>query len=260
MGVLPTPKQYLSALELAAIAYTDATDLGSQGADFQIALQALQPVALGPWSLIWGPATDQGILAYVAQAADKATYALAFRGSLSQIVAHDFLRNWLDNDADALKQVPFDYPASSGAQISSGINAALGSVASLVDPTTQQSLHAFVGKLAEGGAPLNLIIAGHSLGGALVQVASLWLYDQLGANARANITFLPCTFAAPTFGNQQFATLYEMTFPNAYRAVNTLDVVPMAFANLSGVQQSYPKPGQTLSEFDPSLDTLARTF
>ncbi len=259
MGVLPTPAQYWSAMELAAIAYTDETDPGKQRADIEAALQGLQPAALGPWTLSWGPATNQGILAYVAQAADKKTYALAFRGSLSQIVAHDFLRNWFE-DADALKQVPFNYPAAAGAHISSGANAALGSVEGLVDPVSQQSLPAFFGKLAASGSALNLIITGHSLGGGLVQIGSLWLYAQLAPAIRAHITFLPCTFAAPAFGNQQFATLYETTFPNAYRAVNTLDIVPMAFENMDGIQQSYPKPGQTLSEFDLSLDGLAQTF
>jgi triacylglycerol lipase len=259
MGVLPTPEQYASAMELAAIAYTDEGNLGAQHGDMQRALQALQAWELGPWTLVWGPATNQGILAYVAQAANKTTYALAFRGSLSQIVAPDFLRNWLDNDADVLKQVPFNYPASSGAQISSGANASLGSIEGLVDPITQQKLPAFIAGLANS-APIDLIITGHSLGGGLVQIASLWLYAQLAAATRAKITFLPCTFAAPTFGNQQFATLYETTFPNAYRAVNTLDIVPMAFENLSGVQQAYPSPGQTLTEFDAALDALAQTF
>ena len=259
MSGSPTPEQYASAMELAAIAYTDETNLGAQHADMQTALQALQAWELGPWTLVWGPATDQGILAYVAQAVDKTTYALVFRGSLNEIDAHDFLRNWLDNDADVLKQVPFDYPASAGAQISSGANASLGSVQGLVDPITQQDLPAFIGGLAEKGT-LDLIIAGHSLGGGLVQIASLWLYAQLAPAARAKITFLPCTFAAPTFGNQQFATLYDTTFPNAYRAVNTLDIVPMAFENLSGVQQCYPSPGQTLTEFDPALDAVAQTF
>jgi hypothetical protein len=259
MGAAPTPEQYASAMELAAIAYTDEANLGAQRADMQKALQALEAWELGPWTLVWGPATDQGILAYVAQAADKTTYALTFRGSLSDIDAHDFLRNWLDNDADVLHQVPFDYPASAGAQISSGANAALGSVAGLVDPITQQKLTAFIGGLAASG-PIDLIIAGHSLGGGLVQIGSLWLYAQLEAAARARITFLPCTFAAPTFGNQQFATLYETTFPNAYRVVNTLDIVPMAFGNLADVQQSYPSPGQTLTEFDPALDAIAQTL
>ncbi|HEX3469065.1 MAG TPA: lipase family protein [Candidatus Elarobacter sp.] len=258
MSELPGPQQYWAAIELAAIAYTDETDLSAQRADIEKGLAAIPAAALGPWTLAWGPATDQGILAFVAQAADKTTYGLAFRGSLDQIVAHDFLRNWLE-DADVLHQVPFNYPAGAGAQISSGINAALGSVEGLVDPVTQQNLPAFFGKLAQGTTPPTLIVAGHSLGGALVQIASLWLYDQLGANRR-NVTFLPCTFAAPTFGNQQFATLFDTTFPNAYRAVNTLDIVPMAFANLSGVQQSYPKPGQTLTEFDPALDAIAQTF
>jgi lipase (class 3) len=260
MGVPATPAQYWSAMELAAIAYTDETNLPKQRADITAALQALQPAALGPWSLAWGPATDQGILAYVAASADRATYALVFRGSLADLDARDFLRNWLE-DGDVLRQVPFDYPASAGAHISSGANLAFGSMQNLVDPITQQNLIAFIGGLAKAAKPITLLVAGHSLGGALVQIGSLWLYDQLvRAGKLTNLNLLPCTFAAPTFGNQQFATLYETTLPNAYRAVNTLDVVPMAFENLSGVQRSYPPPGQTLTEFDPALDVLVQTF
>lgn len=253
-----TPEQYASAMELAAIAYTDETDLGAQRADIEKALAALDAWELGPWTLVWGPATDQGILAYVAQASDKTTYALAFRGSLDELDAHDFLRNWLE-DADILHQVPFDYPATAGAQISSGANLAFGSVQGLIDPITRQTLPQFVNALA-ANAKLTLIVTGHSLGGALVQIASLWLRAQLDAAALANVAFVPCTFAAPTFGNQQFATLFDTTFPNVYRAINTLDVIPMAFENVSGVQQAYPPPGQTLTEFDPSLDALAQTF
>ncbi len=34
----------------------------------------------------------------------------------------------------------------------------------------------------------------------------------------------------------------------------------MAFQNVDGVQNAYPPPGQTLSEFDLALDVLAQTF
>jgi hypothetical protein len=261
MGASSTPAQWWSALELAAIAYTDETNLAQQRADMDAALGALQPAALGPWSIVWGPATDQGILAYVARSGGSpSTYALVFRGSLAALDAHDFLRNWLE-DADVLHQVPFEYPASAGAHVSSGANLALGSVAGLVDPITQQSLLTYLGAFANAAEPITLMVAGHSLGGALTQIAALWLYDQLIATKKLTaVTLLPCTYAAPAFGNQQFATLYETTFPNAYRAVNTLDVVPMAFENLDGVQKAYPPPGQTLSEFDLALDALAQTF
>lgn len=72
-------------------------------------------------------------------------------------------------------------------------------------------------------------------------------------------TFLPCTFAAPTFGNQQFADLFDKTFPNSYRAVNTLDIVPMAFENLDGIQKAYSPTGETISESGLGFDTIVQT-
>lgn len=261
MATLPTPSQYWAAMYLAKIAYTDETDPNAQRAAIEAALQpsAEQPSDLAPWKLVWGPATDQGILAYIAQSSVASTYALVFRGSLSELAAHDFIRNWFQ-DVDAFKQVPFDYPASAGAHISSGANMAFGSIQGLVDLITQQRIPAFVEQLAgKSASPLTLIIAGHSLGGGLTQIGALWLRAQLSAAAQAKITFLPCTFAAPTFGNQQFADLFDKTFPNSYRAVNTLDIVPMAFENLDGIQKAYSPTGETISESGLGFDTIVQT-
>src|SRR5579884_4114231 len=206
----------------------------------EAALQAIQPAALGPWSLTWGPATDQGILAYVAVGANAQTYALVFRGSLADDAAHDFIRNWLQN-ADVLKQDAFIFPPSAGAKVSAGMNMALGSVQGLVDPVTRENLVTYRG--------------------ALAQVAGVWLRAQLVQHGTlGGMTIVPFTYAAPTTGNQQFATLYDSVFPVSYRAVNTLDVVPMAWQNVDGVQRAYPPPGQTLSEYDPPLDALALVF
>jgi len=244
---------------LAKIAYTSETDLAAQRAAIEAALQTAEPSDLAPWKLIWGPATDQGILAYIAQSSVTSTYALVFRGSLSELVAQDFIRNWFE-DADVLKQVPFNFPESAGAHISSGANMAFGSIQGLVDPITQQKIPAFIEQLAgKSASPLTLIIAGHSLGGGLTQIGALWLHAQLSPAAQAKITFLPCTFAAPTFGNQQFADLYDETFPNAYRAVNTLDIVPMAFENLDGIQKAYSPTGETISESGLGLDAIVQT-
>jgi triacylglycerol lipase len=259
MATLPTPSQYWAAMYLAKIAYTDETNLAAQKAAIEAGLQSAQPSDLTPWKLVWGPATDQGILAYIAQSSVASTYALVFRGSLSELAAQDFIRNWFE-DADALEQVPFNFPPSAGAHISSGANMAFGSIQGLVDPVTQQKIPAFIEHLAGVSAsPLTLIIAGHSLGGGLTQIGALWLHAQLSAAAQAKITFLPCTFAAPTFGNQQFADLFDKTFPNSYRAVNTLDIVPMAFENLDGIQRAYSPNGQTISESGLGLDAIVQT-
>ncbi len=249
-------EQYWAGVLLAQISYTDEANLPAQKAAMETALQAIQPAAGGPWTMAWGPATDQGILAYVAANTTRSVYALVFRGSLADDAAHDFIRNWLE-DGDALKQDPFIFPASAGAKISAGMNLAFGSVQGLVDPDTQQNLLTYLPSIAP--ASPTLMVCGHSLGGALVQVAGLWLHAELSNTGKlGEMTMVPFTYAAPTTGNQQFSTLYDATFPESYRAVNTLDVVPMAWENVDGVQRSYPRPGQTLSEFDPPADALAQ--
>ncbi len=251
----PAPWQPWAGILLAQISYTDEADLPAQKTAMESALQAIQPAAGGPWTMTWGPATDQGILAYVAANATRSVYALVFRGSLADDAAHDFIRNWLE-DGDALKQDPFIFPPSAGAKISAGMNLAFGSVQGLVDPDTRQNLPTYLPSLAASSP--TLMICGHSLGGALVQVGALWLHAELSnGGTLGGMTIVPFTYAAPTTGNQQFATLYDATFPLSYRAVNTLDVVPMAWENVDGVQRAYPPPGQTLSEFDPPVDALA---
>jgi hypothetical protein len=86
----PPATQYWAGILLAQIAYIDEADLGAQRAAMQAALQQIQPAAGGPWTMTWGPATDQGILAFVAANATGSTYALVFRGSLADADAHDF--------------------------------------------------------------------------------------------------------------------------------------------------------------------------
>ena len=80
-------------------------------------------------------------------------------------------------------------------------------------------------------APLELIVTGHSLGAALAVAATGWLHDQLGKLGQVTFTLWPHTFAGPTTWNNVFATWFGTTF-TYYKAVNTNDIVPMAWADL----------------------------
>ena len=254
-----TSLQIRVAAELAAIAYTDERDdvvnPAKQKANVASALALLYPQIGGPWRLVWGPAGNQGVLAYVALSSDRKTYVLAFRGSLSLVDMKGFFKNWVCN-VDTFQQLPWAYPAGGEVKISAGMHTALGLAVGLTDPVTHANLQQFLGGLAAHG-PLELLVAGHSLGGALAQLAATWLDYELNAPGHANaVTITPLTFAAPTTANQQFADLYAKKFPNAYACVNTLDVVPMAWENLDGIQRSYPKPGQTLTEWGVGYDLI----
>ena len=89
----------------------------------------------------------------------------------------------------------------------------------------------FLRGLAKTG-PIDLTVTGHSLGGAIAIVATAWLLEPL------NFSLWPHTFAAPTMWNAAFATSFARTFAY-YAAVNTNDIVPMAWANLSGVLATF---------------------
>lgn len=254
-----TSLQIRVAAELAKIAYTDerddALDPAKQKANFATALAQLYQQIGGPWRLVWGPAVNQGVLAYVALSSDKKTYVLAFRGSLSPADMNGFFKNWVCN-ADTFQQLPWAYPPGGEVKVSAGMHTALNLAVGLTDRYSHANLQQFLGGVATS-RPLELLIAGHSLGGALAQLAAVWLDYELNSPGHANATSItPLTFAAPTTANRQFADLYAAKFPNAYACVNTHDVIPMAWQNLDGIQRSYAPPGQTLTEWGVGYDAI----
>ena len=239
-----------AAANLAVIAYVDDTGSGDQKSDMTNALAALGAGANGPYTLVWGPATNDGVLSYVAQGADG-SYAVAFRGSLTDGDAEGFFANWED-DLDGLSLVPWQYPQSSGANVSAGMNDALALAVSATDPTTGATLIDFLRTLT--GSPVAIMVVGHSLGGALANLAAAWLADQLprsGGPQEPDIA--PFTFAAPTVTDAAFSKLFASSFSVAYHCVNTLDIVPMAWTNLQGVVDSFAPPGQLLKSYSETL-------
>lgn len=244
-----------AAMSLAAIAYLSETDPPQQQSQMRGALSVLPPTASGPWTLVWGPANNAGNLVYVAVNAARTVYGVAIRGTVQDDVT-GFFTNVLE-DLDALSLVPWLYPQSaSGAQIASGTNIALAQVIAMTDPQTDLGLLDFLRSVLPGSGA-QIIVAGHSLGGALTSVVAPWLADQLPkAGGTGPVTVTPYTFAAPSAGNQAFVNLYTSLFPGSYRAVNTLDIVPMAWTELGTVQSMYPSPGQSLWDYSKTLYAL----
>jgi hypothetical protein len=251
---LVTPSNIAAAASLAFIANADEKyKLPEIKKAMEDDLGQIVSEAGGPWSLVWGPALNQGILAYVALSADKTQYALAIRGSLVNWDIPGFFHNWFD-DLDAFKQVPWQYPSTvAGALIAYGTNDALSSLIGLIDPDTHVHLLDYLRSTFQNSGE-NLIVTGHSLGGCLTTVGAAWLHNQL-----PNVNITPFAFAPPTAGNQAFVKYYNSIFPEAYCCVNTWDIVPMAYENLAGIQKVYPAPSQTLRQFSPCLWEIVET-
>ncbi|HVC62736.1 MAG TPA: hypothetical protein VND19_20530 [Acetobacteraceae bacterium] len=232
-----------AAAYLAYFAYIDQALDTPNPSDFaQLLAQVPQGAANGPWTLAWGPALNDGTLCYVAQGADG-TYAVAFRGTNTDDEVTGWFQNIVEDGSASL--VPWMYPSAGGTlMITTGTNIALALAIAATDPVTDMSLLDYLRGLTAAG-PLELMVAGHSLGGAIAVAATGWLQDQLGKVAQATFTLWPHTFAAPTTWNKAFATWFATTF-TYYAAVNGNDIVPMAWANLSTVANTYPSPYPSL--------------
>jgi hypothetical protein len=143
-----------------------------------------------------------------------------------------------------------------GANIAAGSNDALALLIAATDPTTDSSPTDYLRQTAAAsGGKLVLDVVGHSLGGDLATLASAWLVDQLPKTAKLQLTVTPYTFAAPTTGDQTFATLWNGLFgTSSYAAVDANDIVPMAWNQLWSVQATYgPQNGPTLWNYSASL-------
>jgi pimeloyl-ACP methyl ester carboxylesterase len=249
MSPVPTNSTAFAAINLASISYTDETQDGSpqQKTDIIAALSKVAPQAQGPWSLIWGPGTNNGNLVYVAVNAKRDRLAVAIRGTVSED-SWSMLLSILQ-DADPIIQDAWRYPISNaGAKVAGGFDDGLENIIAMTDPATDWSLLDFLRKTYASSRP-ELIVTGHSLGGALATMVALWLQDQLPkGGGPSNVRIAPYTFAAPTAGNQAFANLYDAQFPNASRYVNAYDLVPMGYANI-GTMVTYYSPAPLMEKY-----------
>jgi len=247
-----------AAMSLAAITYLAETDPSQQKSLMSAALSELPTAAGGPWTLEWGPANNAGNLVFVALNSSKNVYAVAVRGTVEDDVT-GFFTDILE-DLDALSLVPWLYPQTvTGAQIASGTNIALAQVIAMTDPVTDLGLLDYLRSVISG-SDAQVIVTGHSLGGTLTSVVAPWIADQLPkAGNTGTVAVTPYTFAAPSAGNQAFVDYYTKLFPNSYRGVNTLDLAPMAWTDLAGIQAMYSTPGQLLSNYSEALYLLVES-
>jgi hypothetical protein len=238
-----------AAAYLAYFAYIDDALETVQARDFAELLETIPPgAANGPWRLAWGPAVNDGVLGYVAQGADG-SYGLAFRGINTDTSVTGSFANIID-DVAVVNFVPWIYPQQliSPLQLSAGTNDSLALAIALTDPSTDLSLLDFLRSVGKS-SKLDLLVAGHSLGGALAVAVTGWLHDQLSKAGPIDVSLWPHTFAAPTVWNTKFAVWFGKTF-RYYAAVNRNDIVPMAWNDLAAVLATFTAPGPSLWDAD----------
>ncbi|HVG44878.1 MAG TPA: lipase family protein [Longimicrobium sp.] len=189
----------------------------------------------GKWSATWIPAERKGLFAYAAASADPKLYAVAIRGtnpSFTSGFLHNLLTNVTVDEADDWKQDP----VGAGARIARGAKEAVDVLTTITD-AKGETLVAHLRRTVPDGA--TVLVTGHSLGGCLASVLALYLARESAGRFRVK----PITFAAPTAGDRGFAELYQVTFPDAERYFNHLDLVPRAWHGVGEFGELYAAPG-----------------
>ena len=236
----------LATLDLCNVAYVpDITTIPG------LVVQTPALTQGGAWSCLWGPAqsSDESNLAFVAGYSAQPGLAVqsicvAIRGTdlfLGEDIWGILAQIW--QDLDATSQVPLPWaPPGNPARIAQGTRDGLRIIQALTDQkglSLGDYLEGFLG--AASNCDVASVVTGHSLGGCLASVAAPWIEAIRPASYKGIVQ--PVTFAAPTAGNADFAAYYGTTFPTARRFQNTLDVIPLAFQNLTNVVDIYSPDG-----------------
>ena len=270
-----TPYYGLVWLALAQLAYTDeaAGAIRNVGIDLPKDVASLPPLppppgctadaAWGSWRVEWGPVVtaDNSNLMYAATYYDTASRlpvvtAVCVRGTDTQEHGKVLgLLQQLYEDLDIGHKVPWDTvmedaasPCRDGGSaadvaIAQGTCEGLKTLRRMTStaPGHTGAIDAltYVRALVETNPGLPIVVTGHSLGGCLATVMSLFLADALEA-AGLGVTVIPHAFAPPTAGTPAFAARFDARFPAAHIWWNTLDVVPNAFQNIANAPADTP--------------------
>ena len=238
----PAP-QTADALTLATLALCTASYLPDI-TTIPAAVQNTPPLAAGgQWQCIWGPVqdSDESNLALVAgysptpNAAPQAI-CVTVRGTDFDITDIWGMLEQIWEDIDASDPQPMPWALNDPARVASGTLDGLTIIQGLTanGQTLGQFLSNFFSQAAN--ASVTILVTGHSLGGCLATIVATWIRVLL-PNFRGAIQ--PITFAAPTAGNNEFATYYNELFPAARRFQNSLDVIPLAYYDLGSINSIY---------------------
>jgi triacylglycerol lipase len=205
--------------------------------------------ALPNWELVWEPVeTVGGNYAFIAH--NGVQYVIAIRGSILNFSWSTF-DNWFKEDLNIFEQVKWKYTQDTilNPMISRGASDGLENLNQLINDKGETLLD-FVMKHIVAHNKL-LCVTGHSLGGNLATVFSLWLQYQIEVehDMKKPPLFSIVTFAAPTSWNKDFANLYDAAFTNSWKYYNVLDIVPFSACNILGLKSLFPAPAPQPDDF-----------
>ncbi|XP_056172945.1 lipase-like isoform X1 [Syzygium oleosum] len=146
--------------------------------------------------------------AYVGVAKDLNAVVIAFRGTQEHSI-----QNWVEDLY--WKQHDINYPGMPGAMVHRGFYYAYHNT------TIRPGILDAVIRAKDLYGDINVMVTGHSMGGAMASFCGL---DLVVNHEARNVQVL--TFGQPRIGNAVFASYYSDRVPNTIRITNGHDIVP----------------------------------
>lgn len=145
---------------------------------------------------------------FVGVAKDLNAIVIAFRGTQEHSI-----QNWIEDLY--WKQLDINYPGMPDAMVHHGFYSAYHNT------TIRPGILNAVERAKKYYGDLNIIVTGHSMGGAMAAFCGLDLVVNTEAK---NVQVM--TFGQPRVGNAAFASYYSQFVPNTIRITNDHDIVP----------------------------------
>ncbi|XWS39064.1 hypothetical protein CRYUN_Cryun18bG0018000 [Craigia yunnanensis] len=146
--------------------------------------------------------------AFVGVAEDLNAIVIAFRGTQEHSI-----QNWVEDLF--WKQLDLNYPGMPDAMVHHGFYTAYHNT------TIRPGILHAVKKAKEFYGDLDIMVTGHSMGGAMASFCAL---DLMVNHEAKNVQVM--TFGQPRIGNAAFASYYGKLVPNTIRVTNDHDIVP----------------------------------
>ena len=193
----------------------------------------------GSWSVVWGPASFEENMWFIAQNRDTGNFALVIRGTVMSSLAAKL------GDIDIVPVTPQIKNVPQGVTIARGLATAHGRLDVAPDKWTDRTAWQFLTDELTKTPRVTLDVIGHSLGGALAPIIAL---DAMQRFPRTVVRSL--AFAGMSPGNKAFSDWYVSSLHHQQhsRFINPLDIIPQWYAGLSEMRNGFPGNGAACPE------------
>lgn len=217
---------------------------------------------IGNWECVWGPqvvAADGKSLncKFIAHNKDTNQYVVSIAGTDSKSIL-----DWLLEDLWVGTKIDWPFGGQgmpTTPKISLGTFSGLSIIKGMAD--TVNGVHVHARDYLQNVKATNVMVTGHSLGGALAPAYALYLNDTsdqwVADGTSVTISCIPV--AGATAGDQGFSVYYDMQLGDATTKIwNAKDVVPHAFADssLSQIGSIYEPTIKTPDAIKATIDVL----